>query len=167
MKGDRGFAYGESGVTPEQCRQARVLLNWNLTDLARASGCAYHTVRYVEAGRGQPRPGTLAAIRVAFEAVGVVFIDEVGEGPGVRLRNPAPLTPEQCLRARKLLGWTRVRLAGLAGCSDSAVRTFEAGQNISHGSTRQAIRAALEAVGIIFMEEDERGPGVQLRKPAS
>jgi hypothetical protein len=28
----------------------------------------------------------LAAIRAALEAVGVIFIDENGEGPGIRLR---------------------------------------------------------------------------------
>jgi hypothetical protein len=31
-------------------------------------------------------PGNLAAIRAALEAAGVIFIDENGEGPGVRLR---------------------------------------------------------------------------------
>jgi hypothetical protein len=31
-------------------------------------------------------PGNLTAIRAALEAAGVIFIDENGEGPGVRLR---------------------------------------------------------------------------------
>jgi hypothetical protein len=35
---------------------------------------------------GRCRRGNLAAIRAALEAAGVIFIDENGEGPGVRLR---------------------------------------------------------------------------------
>jgi hypothetical protein len=33
---------------------------------------------------------TLDMIRAALEAAGVIFIDENGEGPGVRLKKPAP-----------------------------------------------------------------------------
>jgi len=35
-------------------------------------------------------PGNLAAIRAALEAAGVIFIDENGERPGVRLRKKRP-----------------------------------------------------------------------------
>ena len=28
----------------------------------------------------------IAAIRAAFELVGVIFVEEIGEGPGIRLR---------------------------------------------------------------------------------
>jgi hypothetical protein len=35
-------------------------------------------------------PDNLAAIRAALEAAGVIFIDENGEGPGVRLRKKWP-----------------------------------------------------------------------------
>jgi hypothetical protein len=44
------------------------------------------TVRRFEQGRAVPIPATLAAIQRALEAAGVIFVEENGEGPGVRLR---------------------------------------------------------------------------------
>jgi hypothetical protein len=40
----------------------------------------------LENGRRTLSPGNLVAIRAALKAAGVIFIDENGEGPGVRLR---------------------------------------------------------------------------------
>ena len=39
-----------------------------------------------ENGSRMLSPDNFAAIRAALEAAGVIFIDENGEGPGVRLR---------------------------------------------------------------------------------
>lgn len=40
------------------------------------------------AERGDPINGsTLRALRMTFEAAGVEFIEDIGAGPGVRLRN--------------------------------------------------------------------------------
>jgi len=44
------------------------------------------TVRHFEAGAHVSRQATLDVIKRAFETAGVVFIDENGEGPGVRIR---------------------------------------------------------------------------------
>jgi hypothetical protein len=44
------------------------------------------TVHQLEAGATVPRHATLEVIRRAFEDAGVVFINENGGGPGVRLR---------------------------------------------------------------------------------
>ena len=73
-------------VTREQCRAARGLLGWNQADLAEAALIGIVTVRQFETGAHEPRRLTLHAIRRAFEAAGVEFIDENGGGPGVRLR---------------------------------------------------------------------------------
>ncbi len=64
------------------------------------------------------------------------------------------MTPEQCLHARELLGWSRTRLASRAGCSDAAVRFFETGQHELFISAPKAIRAALEAEGVEFTGGD-------------
>jgi hypothetical protein len=45
-------------------------------------------VRQFEAEAVQPRRATLAAMRRALEAAGIVFIEQNGGGPGVRLRDP-------------------------------------------------------------------------------
>jgi hypothetical protein len=44
------------------------------------------TIRDFEKGRRIPGVNNLAAIRGALESAGVIFVDENGDGPGVRLR---------------------------------------------------------------------------------
>jgi len=72
-------------ITPEQCRAARGLLAWTQYDLANRAGVGIVTVHQFEAGLSQPRRATGEVIRRAFEDAGVVFIDDNGGGPGVRL----------------------------------------------------------------------------------
>jgi transcriptional regulator with XRE-family HTH domain len=73
-------------ITAAQCRAARGLLGWNQADLAEFAGIATVTVHQFEAAAGQPRRSTVDVIRRAFESAGILFIDENGDGPGVRLR---------------------------------------------------------------------------------
>jgi transcriptional regulator with XRE-family HTH domain len=70
---------------PAQVRAARGLLDWTQAELAERAGAAVSTVKDFEAGRTRPIRNSLAAIRAALEAAGVVFIDPDGGGPGVRL----------------------------------------------------------------------------------
>ncbi len=72
-------------LTPDQCRAARGLLNLSRPDLAGLSGMSLRTIAYFEDGKRQPVGPTLDALRQALEKAGVVFIDENGGGPGVRL----------------------------------------------------------------------------------
>ena len=79
------------------------------------------------------------------------------------------MTPGQVTDARKLLGWSRVKLGFLSDTSIHVVQTFErTGQAAKlYGRTEQvdtvaAIRATLEAAGIEFT--NGRVPGVRLRK---
>ncbi len=73
-------------IAPAQCRAARGLLSWSQQQLADAARVGVVTVRQFETGGAQPRNATLEVIRQGLEAAGVIFIDENGEGPGVRLR---------------------------------------------------------------------------------
>jgi hypothetical protein len=71
-----------------QIRAARALLRWRAMDLARMSAVGVATIRRAELANDETTlttPNDLA-IRRAFEAAGVEFIDENGGGPGVRLR---------------------------------------------------------------------------------
>ena len=74
-----------------QIRAARALIGWSAQDLANASSVGVATIRRAELKdreTGMTAPN-IAAIRAALEAAGVLFIDENGEGPGVRLRKNA------------------------------------------------------------------------------
>ena len=75
-------------VSIRQVKAARALLGRAQSDLAKASAVSEPTIKRLEAGDGDlgGRPATVAAIRAALEAAGVIFIAENGDGPGVRLR---------------------------------------------------------------------------------
>jgi hypothetical protein len=47
------------------------------------------TIRDFETAKRTPIGNNLAAIRAALESAGVIFVEENGEGPGVRLRKGA------------------------------------------------------------------------------
>ena len=66
---------------------ARAGIGWGVRELATAASVAGSTLVDFEAGRRQPHPRTLAAIRTALETAGVEFIAENGGGAGVRLRS--------------------------------------------------------------------------------
>jgi hypothetical protein len=75
-------------LTSFQIRAARALVKWSAQDLARHSTVSLRTIRRAELAdrhASMTVPNDLA-IRRAFEAAGVEFIDENGGGPGVRLR---------------------------------------------------------------------------------
>ncbi|MBV9511782.1 MAG: helix-turn-helix domain-containing protein, partial [Caulobacteraceae bacterium] len=73
-------------IAPTQCRAARGLIGWSQQQLADAAKVGVVTVRQFESGAAQPRNATLDVLERALTAAGVIFIDENGEGPGVRLR---------------------------------------------------------------------------------
>ncbi|MHB8284806.1 MAG: helix-turn-helix domain-containing protein [Caulobacteraceae bacterium] len=64
---------------------ARGAVGWTVRDLSDKAGVHRNTITRIETG-SDSEPRTLAALRSALEAAGVIFIDENGEGPGVRLR---------------------------------------------------------------------------------
>jgi transcriptional regulator with XRE-family HTH domain len=75
-------------MSSAQCRAARALIAWSQDQLAAASKVAKATIANFEAGKREPYARTLADLRTALEAAGVVFLDENGGGAGVRLRKP-------------------------------------------------------------------------------
>lgn len=75
-------------VSIRQVKAARALLGWSQEDLAKQSGVSLPTIKRLEAADGDlgGRSETADAIRTALEQAGVQFIDQNGNGPGVRLR---------------------------------------------------------------------------------
>lgn len=73
-------------IISAQCRAARALLNWSRKDLADAAKVAERTIVDFERGAREPYERTLRDIREALEGAGVVFIEQNGDGPGVRLK---------------------------------------------------------------------------------
>lgn len=64
-----------------------------------------------------------------------------------------------------MLGITREQLAVASGVAHATLADFEGNKRQPYGRTLAAIRAALEAAGVEFIEENGGGPGVRLRKP--
>ena len=79
-------------LTSPQCRAGRALLDWSREELATASKVGLRTIVDFERGAREPRELTKDALRAALETAGVIFVEENGEGPGVRLRKTAPGT---------------------------------------------------------------------------
>ena len=68
-----------------QCKMARAALDLGVRDLAVLAKVSPDTIARMERGE-ELRERTIDAIRAALEAGGVIFVEENGEGPGVRLR---------------------------------------------------------------------------------
>jgi DNA-binding XRE family transcriptional regulator len=73
-------------ITADQIRMARAALKWSVRDLAEKSGLTPNTVSRIENG-AESFASTIQRIQVALEQGGILFIEQNGGGPGVRLRN--------------------------------------------------------------------------------
>jgi transcriptional regulator with XRE-family HTH domain len=70
----------------------------------------------------------------------------------------------QCRMARAALEWSTQKLAEAADVGVNTVNRFETGQDARMSSVHK-VQAALEAAGVLFIEDD-RGEGVvKLRTP--
>jgi transcriptional regulator with XRE-family HTH domain len=73
------------------------------------------------------------------------------------------ITPDQAVAARRLLGWSLMKLSSCSGVSDVSIERFEKGKVASHGfrANIDAIQRALEGGGIEFSRQQ---PSVRLRE---
>ena len=83
------------------------------------------------------------------------------------IKKVKPLTSAQIRAGRALIRWSAVDLAREANLGLATIRRAE----IAEGATAMtvannlAVRRALEAAGVEFIDENGGGPGVRLRKP--
>ena len=73
---------------------ARTALGLTLRQAAELTGFSNETIVRLEAEK-RLKDSTHCAVRAAFEAAGIIFIDENGEGLGVRLKKASAATPPE------------------------------------------------------------------------
>ena len=136
--------------TPEQYREARRLLGWDLADLALAAATTSAMVSRIETGFGVT-PQVRANVNAALAASGIRF-----EGGRVRLVEDAGpdrdgprlcISGDQVRLARQLLGWNQTRLAAAAGIGKSTLGSLEIGDTVKP-ATVTSVMAALAAAGV-------------------
>ena len=67
---------------------------------------------------------------------------------------------------RAAVGWSVRELARNAGVTPNTISRIENGGD-ALASTMERLQTALENAGVIFIDEDDFGPGVRLREPIS
>lgn len=79
-----------------------------------------------------------------------------------------PLTSAQIRAARSLIRWSADDLARHCSLSVATIRRAELVEDETSMTTANdiAVRRALEAAGVEFIDENGGGPGVRLRKPS-
>ena len=75
-------------MTPKRASAARALLGWSRSDLAGYVHVSERIIGKYENGLSASHLN-LSLLRAALESAGVIFVEENGEGPGVRLRKAA------------------------------------------------------------------------------
>lgn len=158
-------------ISPVQCRIARGLLNLSQLDVAKLAHISDGTVSQFEQHGKALGYNNLQAIRAVLEAAGVEFVPANGGGPGARLRLAAKvetaaepvISPDQCRAARTALDLSQGDLAQAAGLGRSTVADYERRARIPNPDNLTALRDALEAAGVAFIDPDGGGPGVRLQ----
>ena len=76
-------------IKPEQVKAARLLVGWTRVKLAFRVGVSETSIAFFEEGIRIPSVLKLSVIHEVLESAGVIFVEENGEGPRVRLRKTA------------------------------------------------------------------------------
>ena len=79
------------------------------------------------------------------------------------------ITSEQIRGARAMLRWSAKQLAEHSGLSWPTIQRMESAQGVPSGLSKnlELVQKTLEGAGIIFIDEDDLGPGVRLHRPTS
>lgn len=74
------------------------------------------------------------------------------------------MTPAQCRAARALVSISQDDLATASGIAKATIATFEVGQRKPYARTLDAIRNALQGMGVALIPGNGGGAGVRLKK---
>lgn len=80
-------------ISGNQIKAARALLGLEQSELAEKAGVSINTIRNMEgagAAEVRVRSDTLFRVQEALKAAGAIFVEENGDGAGVRLRKKKP-----------------------------------------------------------------------------
>ena len=79
------------------------------------------------------------------------------------------ITSEQVRAARALIRWEQKDLAEASGVSIPSIKRLEGqpGALAAQPRTIEAIRKALEAAGVMFVDSNGHGAGVRMIKPSA
>ena len=142
-------------MTPAQCRAARDLLDMSEVKLARAADVPIWTLVAFEKGTLSITPHAhISAIRRTLEAAGCHLRGR--EWQGWRDVEGEWMSPAQCREARALVGMSQAELAALAIVPRTFVADFEAGVMTLMPADLEALKRALEYMGVEFLEDTAR-----------
>jgi transcriptional regulator with XRE-family HTH domain len=82
----------------------------------------------------------------------------------MRQEQKPALTGAQIRAARALLGWSASDLSQRSAVSLRTIQRAELAETSMTTANQLAVRRALEAAGVQFIDENGGGPGVRLRK---
>ncbi len=76
------------------------------------------------------------------------------------------ITVAQLRAARALLGWSQTELAKSSGVAIATIKRMEGARGLPKTAVENVwkVQQALEEAGVIFIDDDDEGPGVRLRK---
>ena len=76
------------------------------------------------------------------------------------------LVAAQIRAARALLRWSAQKLADESGVSWTTIQRMESAEDVPSATARslKAIQDTLDHAGVVFIDEDELGPGVRFRE---
>jgi transcriptional regulator with XRE-family HTH domain len=78
--------------------------------------------------------------------------------------HPVTLTAAQCRAARAMVNWSQDQLEAEAKVARKTIADFEREARQPYPRTLEALRAALEAAGVEFIDQNGGGPGVRLNR---
>lgn len=159
-------ALPERSVSPHataSLRTGRCLLLMSAEEMASATGLHEVTVRLIERSQHRRYNDNRTAIARVLESRGVIFLPG-----GARLASPVedPFR-RQMAAGRMATGLSQIEISAAAGLTAKGLSKIATGENRPRWKTEAAIRHALEAAGVSFIEQDGKaGPGVTFIKPA-